>query len=213
MKRAIACRECYQPHSVPMVREPGTVLKCQRCGAVFESPAHQEVWRLLALVTAWCALILWPFAVFVPMLEKVQRGPDSTYSVWEGATIFFRGHLSLGAVIAGIVVFSLAVVYTPLKNLATIWFAWRGTVPRLRPRSWRAHLRALPRRAVLFVNHHFTVVSLLEVCVLGFTVMAFFDKSPFRLILGPGLIAFIALFAMTVTSKIAYHRSHLWDHD
>lgn len=209
----VACRHCRKVQSLPFEVPHGKIRLCVHCGKSFQSHGPYVFWLSWSYCSVVAAMVLWPLAVFLPMLERAQKGDDLTYSVWQGATFFFKNNPSKESIIAGVIVFAFAIVFTPMKNLVTFWFAWIGPVSLRRSRTFKEWLLRQPRNVASFINTHFGVISMVEVSVLGIVVVTAPENQLFdyRPILGPGLVAFIGQFLFTIFAYIAYHRSCLWE--
>lgn len=124
---------CLLVHELPPL-PPASVARCVRCAAriarTTESDANARAWH-----AACAALILYPFAIALPILRLERLGEARESSVWSGSL----GLISEGELAVGLLVFVCSVV-VPLLKLGTlvVFLRWPGLLGGAqRARAWR----------------------------------------------------------------------------
>ncbi len=102
------CATCGLVQRVPNLG-PRQRARCARCGVRLGGrPGRRNHW---AAATAVSALMLFPFAITLPLLEISRFGAHQEASVWSGSVAL----LQEGALLAGAAVFLCSVLAPPLK--------------------------------------------------------------------------------------------------
>jgi paraquat-inducible protein A len=112
----ISCTHCHLIQKIPGSMNGNTQqhLYCSRC----DSSLNQVMKGLQTpLVLALCALMIYPFGIFLPLMQIERFGHVHKASIWDG-TISLISH---GQWFIGVIVFSCSVIF-PLLKLAGIFF-------------------------------------------------------------------------------------------
>ncbi len=113
INQLLACTHCGLIQSPPTQTIDTTKqdLCCNRCHSPFEIKTSS--WRQLSTskALAFSALIIYPFGIFLPIMEIERFGHIHKASVWDG-TISLITH---GQIFIGLVVFSCSVIFPLLK--------------------------------------------------------------------------------------------------
>lgn len=126
---------CALVHELPALAR-GQCARCVRCGARVADARPAGVRNARARHAVLAALVLYPFAVSLPILRLERLGEARDSSVWSGAL----GLITQGNLAVGLLVFACSVV-VPLVKLATLALLLgrpRGLAPRRRAHAWRA---------------------------------------------------------------------------
>ncbi len=188
-----ACHACGLIQQLPPV-PPGKRAICQRCRArlAVESPR-----RSASTVTALClaALILYPFAILLPVIRISEMGHSSTSTIWSGmVSLFASGQLLVGAVVL------LGSVVAPLGKLSAMLTLCMGDLVLHRRRQ------AMTYRAVEWLGRW----GMLDVLLVATLVAAvklgdWVDVHP-----GPGVLAFTAVVVLSMLASTAFDPKAIW---
>ena len=191
--RSCAC--CGLPQRVP---EPtvGLVARCPRCHTTF-APARRRgdrtAWTAAAALSA---LLVYPLAIGLPVLEVDRLGHSHASSVGQGALELLRH----GSLFAGAAVLLCSVV-TPLLKLVgllsiTLW-----------PERLSTHARARTWHFVEWVGRW----GMLDVVLVALLVAFLKLGDVVRVTPGPGLAAFTALVGLSLLASACYDPHALWN--
>ncbi len=122
-EQAIGCRRCGLVQALPDAL-PAMACRCRRCQArLAPRPGRRQICAVLALA----GLMLWPAAMFLPVMTISRFGHRSETGVVEGALLLFDH----GAWLIGTAVLLASVVLPPLKLAGLLAISLGAT--RLRP--------------------------------------------------------------------------------
>ena len=168
-----ACPCCGKVHRVGAVPR-GQRAICTRCGSAVARPERARVERQLALGASVAGLVLYPFAISLPIMTLERLGLAREASVWSGALgLLERGELAVGAV-----VFVCSVVVPLLKLLGLLWLTARTGAPRRHHAGTYRWIERVGRWGMLDV-------LLVAVCVAWIKLGDLVQVHP-----GPGALAF-----------------------
>ena len=142
---------------------------------------------------ALAALVMYPLAISLPVLELRKLGHVQEVTVWSGAVDL----LASGELLVGLLVFACSIV-VPLLKLGGILLlgvdrAWESPAARL-----RAH------RAIDWIGRWGMLdVLLVAILVAAIKLGHWADISP-----GPGVIAFAALVVLSLLASATFNPHH-----
>jgi paraquat-inducible protein A len=191
-----ACHCCGLVHTLPAVKR-GTRAVCTRCGATIRNTRLvRTTGRAAAFALA--ALILYPLALFLPMLQIERLGQSHAASLWTGVVeLLGEGHLLIG-----IVVLVCSVVAPILKIVAMLVLCSGDLV-------LRHHHRAMTYRIVEWIGR-WGMLDVLLVAILVAVVKLgdWVTVSP-----EPGAAAFAGVVVFSLLSSAAFDPHAIWEID
>jgi paraquat-inducible protein A len=191
--RACAC--CGLPQIVPEP-PPGHLARCPRCHTRF-SPARRRGGRSAwAASAALAALLVYPLAIGLPVIEVERLGHSHASSVGAGALALLRE----GSVAAGAAVLLCSVVFPALK-LGGILFI------TARPDRVSIHARTRTWHLIEWVGRW----GMLDVVLVAFLVAFLKLRDVVAVTPGPGLTAFTTLVALSLLASACYDPHALWN--
>lgn len=192
-----ACPCCGLVQTLPPV-PADRVASCARCGAVILDPRRRGRSPERTFAAALAALVLYPVAISLPIMELERFGHRTQASIWSGSV----GLLGHGELLVGGVVLLCSVVLPlgKLLSLLAITGARSRLSARLRARAWRA-VELTGRWGMLDVLLIAVVVAWLKV---GDIV---------RVTPGPAAIAFTACVLLSLLASAWFDPHSLWRED
>ncbi|MDY7107577.1 MAG: paraquat-inducible protein A [Planctomycetota bacterium] len=190
-----ACPCCGLVQSVPPV-PPRRRAVCARCGSslIKRSLIARSNGRTAAFALA--ALILYPFAVGLPMVEVERFGHASEASILEGvATLFAAGHL-----IVGVIVLLCSIVFPLGKLLALLTLSAGGVMMR------RRH-RLLTYRVVEWTGRW----GMLDVLLVAILVAVVKLGDMVEVTAGPAALAFATCVVLNLIAAACFDPHNLWE--
>ncbi len=188
-----ACHTCGLIQRLPLVPR-GKRAICQRCRTRL---INDKPWRSASTVTALClaALILYPFAILLPVININEMGHSSTSTIWSAMVSLF----SAGQLLVAVVVL-IGSVIAPLGKLGAMLVLSMGDLVLHRRRQ------AITYRAVEWLGRWgmldvLLVATLVAVVKLGDWV----DVHP-----GPGVLAFTAVVILSMLASAAFDPKAIW---
>jgi len=171
-------------------------LRCARC----RTPLHRRSLsaransRAAAIATA--ALVLYPFAITLPMIRIEQYGHRSETGVLDGvASLFAHGDW-----VVGVVVLLCSIVFPLGKLLAILVLAGGGLV-------LAGHHRALTYRIVEWTGRW----GMLDVLVVALLVAVLKLGDLVEVSPGPGALAFATVVVLSLIATTLFDPKSLWD--
>lgn len=190
-----ACPCCGLIQTVPPVG-PGKIARCTRCrsGLVRRSIVRRSRSRTAAFAVA--ALILFPVAITLPLLEITRFGHISEVSVLEGvSTLFGHGEWFLGLVVG------LCSVVLPFGKLVALLLL-AGGAPALHERH-----RALTYHVVEWTGRW----GMLDVLLVALLVAAMKMGDLLDVTPGPGAAAFAVMVVLSLCAAAVFDPHTLWE--
>jgi len=128
-----ACHCCGMVHSIPVVGAK-SVACCVRCRSVIRAGVHpRSVSRAAAFALA--ALVLYPLALFLPVMQIERFGYVSDASIWSGMVgLLGEGHWFIGMVV---LLFSVIAPLGKLGLLFVLCVGRRHVPSRDRARAYK----------------------------------------------------------------------------
>ncbi|MEZ6164611.1 MAG: paraquat-inducible protein A [Phycisphaerales bacterium] len=189
-----ACHCCGLVHRIPPIGS-SSVACCSRCQAVIKHGVHpRSVNRAAALALG--ALILYPLALWLPVMEIERLGHTSAASIWSGTVaLLAEGHLFVGL---AVLVFS---VIAPIAKLGLIFAlcVGQGVIARQdRARAYRL-IELIGRWGMVDV---LLVAILVAVVKLGDLVQV----TP-----GAGVVVFGVVVILSLLASAAFDPHAIWE--
>ncbi len=193
----VACGCCGQIHQAPVRLALGEVAECVRCRHVL--PGAEGTVRSLAwpAALALSALVLYPLAMALPVLQIEKLGHARASTIWSGVVrMYTDGHWVIGTIVL------LCSIVIPLGKITGILAL---SVPVLRGRFPHRH-RALTFRAIDWLGRWGMIdVLLVAVLVAAVKLGDLVSVTP-----GPGIIAFAGVVLLSLLSSMTFDPRAIW---
>jgi len=196
MERLGACHCCGLVHRVPTL-DARSIATCTRCDTVIKHGAHPRA-RSRTAALALSALIIYPIALTLPVMEIERLGHERESSIWSGMV----GLLAEGEWVVGIAVLLFSIV-TPITKLVMLFLIC-------------APIRIVARRDETFMYKlvefigRWSMVDVLLVAVL----VAFVKLGDLVSVTpGPGVAAFGAVVVMSLIAGAVFDPHTIWEED
>ena len=167
---------------------------CGRCGA-----AMAQRWKLSlrwAAAFALAALILYPAAMLLPVLELQKLGHSRSVTVWSGAMELITG----GQVAVGLLVFACSVVIPVLKMLGILTLSVEGI--------WgSAEVKARLHGAIDWAGRW----SMLDVLLVAILVAAIKLGNWADIHAGAGVAVFAAVVVLSLMASAVFDPAAVWE--
>lgn len=184
--RLEGCPTCGQVQIVPLLG-PRQRARCARCDRRLAARASgRNAW---AAATALSALIVFPVAVALPVLEISQFGASHATSVWHGSVAL----LTEGALLAGIAVFVCSILAPPLKLIGLLLLCRP-------PERLSAAARARLLRALEWAGRW----GMLDVLLVAVLVAGLKLGDLVRVRPGPGAVAFTLVVVASLVAAALF---------
>lgn len=191
-----ACHCCGLVHRVPPL-DARSIAVCTRCTATIRHGVHpRSVHRAAALATA--ALVLYPLALWLPVMEIQRLGHESHASIWSGTVaLLAEGHLFVGL---AVLLFSIIAPVTKLGLIFALCIGQRFIASRHRARAYRL-IEFIGRWGMVDV---LLVALLVAIVKLGDLV----EVTP-----GMGVIVFGTVVILSLLASAAFDPHAIWEED
>lgn len=192
MPSLAACHCCGLVHRIPAV-PPKSAARCTRCDSVIPVDPHpRSAARAAAL--ALTALIIYPLALFTPVMTIERLGHTAEASIWQGTvSLLAEGHLAVGL---AVLCFSIV---APVAKLAAIFTLTTGV-------SMHARHRARTYRFVEWIGRWGMVdVLLVAILVAAVKLGDLVEVTP-----GVGVAAFGAVVILSILASAAFDPHQIW---
>lgn len=199
-----ACHCCGLVHKVPTINSR-SVACCSRCDSIIKQGVHpRSIHRTAALALA--ALILYPLALYLPVMEIQRLGHESQASIWSGTiALLAEGHLFVGL---AVLIFSIIAPIGKLALLFVLCIA-NSTSSSINQNLITKHDQARAYRLVELIGR-WGMVDVLLVAILVAVVKLgdLVQVTP-----GPGVIVFgiVVIFSLLASSVFDPHA--IWQRD
>ncbi|MCK4871467.1 MAG: paraquat-inducible protein A [Phycisphaerales bacterium] len=189
------CPCCGLAQTVPSI-PPRTKACCARCGTkLISRSAHVRSSSRTAAIAA-AALIIYPFAITLPMLRIEELGYHSEASILEGvATLLGSGELFVGIIVL------LCSVIIPLTKLVSLLLLSAGGVLIRRDRH-----RALTYHLVEWTGRW----GMLDVLLVAILVAVLKLGDIVEVSAGPAALAFCACVILSLLASASFDPRSLW---
>ncbi len=187
-----ACHCCGLVHRIPALPRRSAAV-CTRCASEIPVEPHPRA-GARASALALTALILYPIALFTPVMSIERLGHHAEASIWHGTVkLLAEGHLAVGL---AILCFS---ILAPVAKLVAIFLLTTGV-------SMRPHHRAATYRFVEWIGRWGMVdVMLVAVLVAIVKLGDLVEVTP-----GPGVGAFGGVVVLSMLASAAFDPHQIW---
>ncbi|USO00170.1 MAG: paraquat-inducible protein A [Phycisphaeraceae bacterium] len=188
-----ACHCCGLVHRMPALPRRSDA-RCTRCRSVIRHGAHPRSSQRAAALTL-TALMLYPLALFTPVMTIERLGHTADASIWRGTiSLLAEGHYAVGF---AILCFS---IIAPVAKLAALFTLTAGG-------GLRARQRAATYRFVEWIGR-WGMVDVLLVAVLVAIVKLgdLVEVTP-----GIGVVAFGAVVVLSMLASAAFDPHQIWE--
>ena len=166
---------------------------CSRCDTRLKDPGRRNVW---SAILALAALILYPVAITLPMLQIEQLGYETHNSLLGGViALFTEGYWFIG-----LLVFLCSVVLPPAK-LASLW-----VLSQLDPSHPGEH-RARLFRFIEAIGKW----SMLDVMLVAVLVAFVKLGDLVQIEAGPGMVAFAMMVVFSLVAGLLFNPHAMWN--
>jgi paraquat-inducible protein A len=193
--RTCAC--CGLAQAVPAV-PAGQRACCARCGLTLQSLSRRRRGASRTAAIAAAALILYPFAVGLPVMRVERLGHAHETSIARGTVDL----LADGEIAVGLIVLVCSVLVPLFKLLAL--FALTAGARRLRVRH-----KAWTYRVVEWTGRF----GMLDVLLVALTVAVLKLGDVVSVTVGPGAAAFAGCVLLSLLATLAFDPHELWEGD
>ncbi len=182
------------PHASEGHTTESTKYICTRCGTAISTGGDSRRLLQRTAAAALAALLLFPAAIFLPILEIEKLGHTYTSSIVGGIVeLYEHGSWFVATVI---LLFSIVLpVFKLVMLLELCWLRWL-----------EQHHRAWAYRALEFSGRW----SMLDVMLLAFLVMLVKLSGLVEFHVGPAVIAFAACVAMNMIASMVFDPHSIW---
>ena len=182
------------PHTSEGHTTESTKYICTRCGTAISTGGDSRRSLQRTAAAALAALLLFPAAIFLPILEIEKLGHTYTSSIVGGIVeLYEHGSWFVATVI---LLFSIVLpVFKLVMLLELCWLRWL-----------EQHHRAWAYRALEFSGRW----SMLDVMLLAFLVMLVKLSGLVEFHVGPAVIAFAACVAMNMIASMVFDPHSIW---
>ncbi len=188
------CPCCGLAQAVPAVNL-GERACCARCRTVI-ARAHDPKARSRVVALATAALIMYPAAMLMPVLEIERLGHRSSATIWSGALELLKE----GSVAVGVIVLVCSIIIPAVKLVGILLLCTRL--------EWfERHHRAATYHAVEWLGRWGMVdVLLVAVLVAAVKLGTWVNVSP-----GPGAAAFAAVVVLSMLASAVFDPAQIWE--
>ena len=194
MKSNKACHCCGLIHQLSPLQSNQRSL-CTRCNSVLDIPRNHERSQGRTAAAAIGALLLFPAAVLLPILEIEKLGHHHRSSILGGIIELYR----LGSFFIATVILLFSIVLPLLKIVALIELSWLC--------SLRQQHRAWTYRWMEQIGKW----SMMDVMLLALLVMMIKLSGLVQFHFGPAVIAFVLCVAMSMIAAICFDPHAIWE--
>lgn len=189
-----ACHCCGQVHRLVDGSDSTLAYACSRCGTTIANAARSQRSSQRTAAAAMAALLLFPAAIFLPILEIEKLGHRYHSSIVGGIfELYAQGSWFVATIILA---FSIVLPIIKLVTLLELcWFRWL-----------EHHHRATAYRIIEFSGRW----SMLDVMLLAFLVMLVKLSGIVEFQVGPAVIAFAGCVAMSMIASMLFDPHSIW---
>lgn len=201
-----ACRWCGLLQTVPphTSLEPGARVRCARCHSTID---HASDPRMLDRTAAFAlaALLMYPPAMLLPVLELRKMGHAHSSTIWSGTVELLANRQYA----IGIVIFLCSIVIPVAKIVGMLALWWTVRHQRLGPISIpvSAHARAMTYRAIDWIGRW----GMLDVLLVAILVAAVKLGDWMDVTAGPGVAAYAAVVIFSLLSSAGFDPHAIWE--
>lgn len=189
------CSCCGLVQALPPI-PAGMRAACSRCGTSLRRPGLSRRSNSRTAATALAALILYPLAVSLPMLNVRQLGHQTESSILQGIAALWAD----GQLIVGTIVLLCSVVF-PLGKLISLLLLTTG-----RMRMAHRH-KAMTYRLIQWTGRWGMMdVLLVAILVAVLKLGNVMDVTP-----GPGALAFATCVVLSLLASASFDPHNMWE--
>ncbi len=189
-----ACHCCGLIHHVAELSS-NQVAICTRCKSVVERPRNHDRAQARTAATSVAALILFPPAVLLPILEIEKLGHHHRSSILGGILELYQ----TGSYLIASVILLFSIVFPLAKIVALIELSWLC--------SLREHHRATTYRWMERIGKW----SMMDVMLLALLVMTIKLTGLVQFHFGPAVLAFVLCVAMSMIAALCFDPHSIWE--
>lgn len=188
------CPCCGLAQVVPVVSH-GHRAVCVRCRTVI-GRAHDPKARSRVVALATAALVMYPAAMMLPVLELERLGHRSAATIWSGALELLKE----GSVAVGVIVLVCSIIIPAIKLIGILLLCTKL--------EWfERHHRAAAYHAIEWLGRWGMVdVLLVAVLVAAVKLGTWVNVQP-----GPGAAAFAAVVVLSMLASAVFDPSQIWE--
>lgn len=175
---------------------PGSKASCARCGAALSRPGRRATSNRRAVAAALAALILYPFAISMPIMRLERFGNYKDASIWTGSV----GMLEKGELFVGTVVLVCSVIIPLLKLIGLL------SITIGRRRLTHRH-RAFTYRVIEWTGRW----GMLDVLLIAVVVAWIKIGDLVEVSAGPAALAFTVCVLMSLLASAWFDPHALWE--
>ncbi len=188
-----ACPTCGLIQRLPAI-PAGKRPACRRCRSHLERRSPSRNASTVAAL-ALAGLILYPFAILLPVLRLEEMGHATTTNIWDGmVSLFASGQLLVGVIVL------IGSVVAPLGKLGAMLALCLGDLL-----LHRRH-QAFTYRAVEWLGRW----GMLDVLLVATLVAAVKLGDWVQVHPGPGVLAFTAVVVLSMLASAAFDPRAIW---
>lgn len=198
-RRLLACHCCGQIQHAPTLRSHRVqVLRCARCHTRIAAPQHAPASLALPAALALAALILYPLAMALPVLEITKLGYSTQTTIWSGVIqLLTSGHLIIGIIVL------LCSVVIPLAKILGIFIL---CLTAGREELLHRRHQARTYRAIDWLGRWGMIdVLLVAILVAAVKLGDWVNVHP-----GPGIIAFAGVVILSLLASLTFDPQSIW---
>jgi paraquat-inducible protein A len=189
-----ACHCCGRVHRIGVDRSDAIGHACTRCGTTIWVAHRSQRSSQRTAAAATAALLLFPAAIFLPILEIEKLGHRYRSSIVGGIVELY----AQGSWFVATIIFAFSIVLPILKLV---------TLLELCLLRWlEHHHRAWAYRMIEFSGRW----SMLDVMLLAFLVMLVKLSGIVEFHVGPAVIAFAGCVAMSMIASMLFDPHSIW---
>jgi len=168
---------------------------CSRCRTIV-ARAHDPKARSRVIALATAALVMYPAAMALPVLELERLGHRSEATIWSGALELLKE----GSIAVGVIVLVCSIIIPAIKLTGILLLCTRL--------EWfERHHRAAAYHAIEWLGRWGMVdVLLVAVLVAAVKLGTWVNVSP-----GPGAAAFAAVVVLSMLASAVFDPSQIWE--
>ncbi len=189
-----ACHCCGLIHQVALL-EWNQFAQCTRCGSVVDQFKSHKRSQGRAAASAVGAMLLFPAAVLLPILEIEKLGHHHRSSIFGGIVDLYQ----TGSFFVATIILLFSIVLPLLKILALIELSWLCSMQqrhRARTYRWMEQIGKWSMMDVMLLALLVMLIKLSGVVVFHF---------------GPALVAFVLCVTMSMISAICFDPHAIWE--
>jgi len=189
-----SCHCCGLIHHVAPLH-PNERAVCTRCDSVIDRPKNHQTSQGRTAAAAVAAMVLFPAAVLLPIIEIEKFGHYHRSSILGGIIDLYKS----GSLLIATVILLFSLVLPLLKILALIELSWLCSM-RQRHRAWTYRWM-----------EQIGKWSMMDVMLLALLVMMIKLSGLVQFHLGPALIAFVLCVSMSMLAAICFDPHAIWE--